>query len=201
MTGKRNVSKAGSKADLKGEKAGKKRTKVKKIENKEVFALEMSDVEEAEAVLVEESIELVGAKVARRPQKNENSGTDSVFIGDPVDVNQAKKLWPHRYLNQTKGATPTQTATSASKDEKCQDRRHYKKAKVDGKIDFPLGDDAYVMADDGEDCYICRIVEMFEGEDGEPYITSQWFYRAKDTIIKDCSNLIDTKRVFLCQQR
>lgn len=25
---------------------------------------------------------------------------------------------------------------------------------------------------------------MFEGEDGEPYITAQWFYRAKDTVSK-----------------
>lgn len=23
---------------------------------------------------------------------------------------------------------------------------------------------------------------MFEGVDGEPYITAQWFYRAKDTV-------------------
>ncbi|KAK1386612.1 DNA (Cytosine-5)-methyltransferase CMT3 [Heracleum sosnowskyi] len=53
------------------------------------------------------------------------------------------------------------------------------------------------QAEDGEDSYICRIVEMFEGKDGEPYITSQWFYRAKDTVIKDCSYLIDNKRVFL----
>lgn len=26
------------------------------------------------------------------------------------------------------------------------------------------------------------IIEMFEGEDGEPYITAQWFYRVKDTV-------------------
>ena len=38
------------------------------------------------------------------------------------------------------------------------------------------------QAGDGADNYICRIIEMFEGVDGEPYITAQWFYRAKDTV-------------------
>ncbi|KAL8091319.1 DNA (cytosine-5)-methyltransferase CMT3-like [Apium graveolens] len=192
MAGKRNASKAGSsdKVDL---KAGGKRAKVKAIEE-EYFVLNVSDAEEAEQVLAE-AVDLV---VARKPKRNKNTGEDSVFIGDPIEIDLAKKLWPHRYLNQTKGAaTTTKGATSGSMDEKCQARRHYKKAKVDGHMDFSLGDDAYVMAADGEENYICRIVEMFEGEDGVPYITAQWFYKAKDTVIKDCNFLIDSKRVFL----
>ncbi|TYG85181.1 hypothetical protein ES288_A13G032600v1 [Gossypium darwinii] len=51
--------------------------------------------------------------------------------------------------------------------------------------DFPHQSFSYlytVHAEDGEDCYICKIVEMFEAVDGDLYFTAQWFYRAQDTL-------------------
>lgn len=40
----------------------------------------------------------------------------------------------------------------------------------------------FIQAGEGEDSYICRVVEMFEGVDGTSYFSAQWFYRAKDTV-------------------
>ncbi|CAK9177529.1 unnamed protein product, partial [Ilex paraguariensis] len=54
-------------------------------------------------------------------------------------------------------------------------------------------------AEEGKDNYICRILEFFEAVDGTPYFTAQWFYRARDTVIQSCCNLIDDKRVFLSE--
>ncbi|KAI9195148.1 hypothetical protein LWI28_012209 [Acer negundo] len=51
-------------------------------------------------------------------------------------------------------------------------------------------------AGEGEDDYICQIVEMFEAVDGTPYFTAQWYYRANDTVIQDLAHLINKKRVF-----
>nr|GMD90895.1 ISWI chromatin-remodeling complex ATPase CHR11 [Ipomoea batatas] len=62
-------------------------------------------------------------------------------------------------------------------------------AKVDGLV-YKLGDDAYVEAGEGEDNYICRIIEMFEAVDGVPYFTAQWYYRAKDTLSKGVMSLL-----------
>ncbi|KAI7739921.1 hypothetical protein M8C21_029323, partial [Ambrosia artemisiifolia] len=80
-----------------------------------------------------------------------------------------------------------------------QAKRHFTEALIDGRVHFKLGDDGYVQAGEGEDNYICRVVEMFEGLDGESYFCAQWFYRAKDTVIQACSNLIDDKRIFLSE--
>ncbi|XP_076930396.1 DNA (cytosine-5)-methyltransferase CMT3-like [Bidens hawaiensis] len=80
-----------------------------------------------------------------------------------------------------------------------QAKRHYTEALVDGLVHFKLGDDGHVQSEEGKDSYICRIVEMFQGVDNEPYVCAQWFYRAKDTVIQDCSNQIDDKRIFLSQ--
>ncbi|KAM7465137.1 hypothetical protein LguiB_012699 [Lonicera macranthoides] len=41
--------------------------------------------------------------------------------------------------------------------------------------------------------YISRVMGIFEGVYGSPYFTIQWFYRVKDTVIKNCSDLIDNK--------
>nr|GME07881.1 ISWI chromatin-remodeling complex ATPase CHR11-like [Ipomoea batatas] len=45
-----------------------------------------------------------------------------------------------------------------------------------------LGMMLMLRAGEGEDNYICRIIEMFEAVDGVPYFTAQWYYRAKDTL-------------------
>lgn len=96
MGGRRYISKAegslsSDKADLNGvetEKAGGRRVKVKAIENED-FVLDDSDMEEANEVLPE----VVDLVVAQRPQRNHNTlGDDSVFIGDPIDINKAKKI-------------------------------------------------------------------------------------------------------------
>lgn len=39
-------------------------------------------------------------------------------------------------------------------------------------------------------------LEMFESVDGELFFRAQWYYRAKNTVIKDHVQLIDPKRVF-----
>ncbi|MED6131246.1 hypothetical protein PIB30_008286, partial [Stylosanthes scabra] len=78
-------------------------------------------------------------------------------------------------------------------------RRHYTQAQVDGCTLYNLYDDAHVKAEEGNDNYICKIVEMFEGVDGNLYFTAQWYYRAKDTVIKILEYLIDDKRVFFSE--
>ncbi|KAL8248377.1 hypothetical protein R6Q59_005245 [Mikania micrantha] len=127
---------------------------------------------------------------------------DSRLIGDPVTDAEARQRWPHRYLgkNKTKtiGSAEIAKGTEPPK-EFIQAKRHFTEALVDGRVHFKLGDDGYVQAGEGEDSYICRVVEMFEGLDGESYFCAQWFYRAKDTVIQACSNLIDDKRVFLSE--
>lgn len=40
----------------------------------------------------------------------------------------------------------------------------------------------FVIQSDEEKPFICKIVEIFEGTDGEMYFTAQWFYRAYDTV-------------------
>ncbi|KAK1386475.1 Chromomethylase [Heracleum sosnowskyi] len=166
----------------------------KKAIAEEEFVSKISEAEDEALEINEEPVELPAAIRVRRPQRSENEER-SVFVGEPVDVAQAKRRWPHRYLE--KQIESQEAETSIRKVEKTQARRHYTEARIDGRIPFTIGEDAFVKADDGEDDYICRIIEMFEGVDGEPYFTAQWFYRAKDTVIKHCSNLIDDKRVFL----
>ncbi|VFQ77724.1 unnamed protein product [Cuscuta campestris] len=50
-----------------------------------------------------------------------------------------------------------------------------------------------------KDNYICKIVEMFEDLFGMRYFMAQWFYRAKDTVIKSLDKFIESKRVFLSE--
>ncbi|EOY32386.1 Chromomethylase 3, putative isoform 2 [Theobroma cacao] len=42
---------------------------------------------------------------------------------------------------------------------------------------------------------------MFEAVDGTLYFTAQWFYRARDTVMKKLGHLIDKKRVFFSEIR
>ncbi|KAL1828041.1 hypothetical protein ACET3Z_006453 [Daucus carota] len=187
----------GEEAEPQKSSRSSKRSKSKAIKDEaEEFVLQISDAENEDEAQVESNGEqgLAELNTVRKPKRVETE-EESVFIGEPIDADEAKRRWPDRYLAQTGG--DAEAKRSLSKPEKCQARRHYKQALVDGRVSFTLGDDAHVMAGDGEDNYICRIIEMFEGVDGEPYITAQWFYRAKDTVIKDCSDLIDKKRVFL----
>ncbi|KAM7487179.1 hypothetical protein LguiB_024663 [Lonicera macranthoides] len=133
-----------------------------------------------------------------KPQTTIDDDTeDSGFVGESVPDEVARNRWPHRYRGEEKETSNTPKMKDET-EENFQAKRHFEQAQVDGTM-FKIGDDAHVMAGEGEDSYICRVVEMFEGVDGSPYFTAQWFYRAKDTVIKNCSDLIDDKRVFLSE--
>ncbi|CAI9774461.1 unnamed protein product [Fraxinus pennsylvanica] len=105
------------------------------------------------------------------------------FVGEPVADEEARQRWPHRYKASS---------------EVIRARRHFSQAEVDGQL-FNLEDEAYVKADEGQDNFICKIIEMFEAVDGSNNFTAQWYYRAYDTVIKCCDNFIDDKRVFFSE--
>ncbi|KAL5854040.1 hypothetical protein ACOSQ3_003822 [Xanthoceras sorbifolium] len=150
--------------------------------------------------------ELLNQQKPRKTQKNKPD-SELCLVGPPVPASEALKRWPSRYSNASKGSskkkgTVVENLERGSKEEEeaLQAKCHYTKAMVDGCV-YNLGDNAYVKADEGELDYIARIVELFESTDGEPYFTAQWFYRAKDTVIKDHEDLIDKRRVFLSDIR
>ncbi|XP_017982027.1 PREDICTED: DNA (cytosine-5)-methyltransferase CMT3 isoform X3 [Theobroma cacao] len=131
---------------------------------------------------------------------NEDEKQDARLIGEPVPDEEARRRWPKRYQGEQK-----QVVSKNSKDENdseiIQARRHYTQAEVDGRVLYNLYDDAHVKAEEGQDYYICKIVEMFEAVDGTLYFTAQWFYRARDTVMKKLGHLIDKKRVFFSEIR
>ncbi|CAI9761350.1 unnamed protein product [Fraxinus pennsylvanica] len=120
----------------------------------------------------------------RTPVEKESEEDNARFLGDPVPDEEARQRWPHRYQNKNP--------------EGIQARRHFIQAEVDGLV-FNLEDDAHVKAEEGETSYICKIIEMFEAVDGSPKFTAQWYYRAKDTVIKFHGNLIDDNCVFFSE--
>ncbi|KAI3824762.1 hypothetical protein L1987_06233 [Smallanthus sonchifolius] len=198
---KRKSSASGKNADSASSSVPEKRMKGVKEENEEVLA---------DAVAVQAPAASDGASPARssdrKPEKKVRAVVkdeeESRFTGDTVPADEARQRWPHRYLGKkrtgTIGGPETLKGTEPPK-EFIQARRHYTEALIDGRVLFKLGDNGYVQAGEDEDSYICRIVEMFEGVDGDPYFCAQWFYRAKDTVIQACSDLIDDKRVFLSE--
>ncbi|CAN1344214.1 DNA (cytosine-5)-methyltransferase 1 [Linum perenne] len=125
----------------------------------------------------------------------EGDDSDAKFLGAAVSDAEARKVWPHRYAKKVGDIVCLVCVDSDQ--ELIKARHHYSRAKVDG-IEYKLNDNAHVQAEEGKDSYICKIVEMFEAVDGEPYFTAQWYYRAKDTIIEDAYK-IDEKRVFLSE--
>ncbi|KAK1567002.1 hypothetical protein Q3G72_007135 [Acer saccharum] len=145
-------------------------------------------------------------QLKRRTQKN-IPDSELSLVGPPVPASEALKRWPSRYSNSSKvssskkkGMVQSLEGGSKEEGEVLQAKSHYTMAMVDGCV-YNLGDSAYVKADEGDLDYIARIVELFESTDGEPYFSAQWFYRAKDTVIKDHEDLIDKKRVFLSDIR
>ncbi|XP_044461565.1 putative DNA (cytosine-5)-methyltransferase CMT1 [Mangifera indica] len=141
-------------------------------------------------------------KEKKKTRKNKPDSELSL-VGPPVPASEALKKWPSRYTykssSKKKNGAPAETATSrgSNEEEEVQQAKcHYTRALIDGCV-YNLGDNAYVKAEDGKLDYIARIIELFEGTDGELYFTAQWFYRADDTVIKDHANLVDKRRVFL----
>ncbi|KAI5321117.1 hypothetical protein L3X38_030188 [Prunus dulcis] len=121
---------------------------------------------------------------------------EAKFLGKPVKDTEARKRWPKRYLGKMKQVSGPNN--SNQDEDAIQARGHYIKAEVDGRNIFDLYDDAHVQAGDGNEPYVCKIVEMFEAIDGTLYFTAQWYYRSPDTVIKECAT-IDRRRVFLSE--
>ncbi|KAL0369393.1 UNVERIFIED_CONTAM: DNA (cytosine-5)-methyltransferase CMT3 [Sesamum angustifolium] len=119
-----------------------------------------------------------------RRNEEEEEGGDARFLGKPVPEEEARKRWPHRYQK--------------NQSETIQARCHFVQAEVDGQVFF-LEDDSYVKAEEGKENYICKIIELFQAVDGSQNFTAQWYYRASDTVIKNCGHLIDSKRVFFSE--
>ncbi|KAL3638711.1 Alpha-1,3-mannosyltransferase cmt1 [Castilleja foliolosa] len=129
---------------------------------------------------------------------NEGEGDDPSLIGPPVPLEEAKSRWPHRYKSKRYMEKITFTMSDGSTEDRdaVQAKCHYTKAVVDD-VEFSIFDNAYIQSEEGEPHYIGKIVEMFETHNKEAYMCTQWFYRAKDTVIQDkYSSLIDEKRVF-----
>lgn len=133
--------------------------------------------------------------MTRAREIKEDDLPDARFLGKPVPDEEARKRWPHRYQETNQERKEVEAKGEDGK-KVMQARKHYTQAEVDGNVVYNLYDDAHVEAGKGNDCFICKIIEMFEGIDGMPYFRAQWFYRARDTVIKDVSYLIDEKRVF-----
>ncbi|MFS7889395.1 putative DNA (cytosine-5-)-methyltransferase [Helianthus anomalus] len=173
--------------------------KAKRVKEETEEELSNSVAVEAPEVNGDASVRSSGRKPVKKVEAVVKDEEESRFVGEPVAADEARQKWPHRYLGKNKTVTIPEAKGSVPPKEYIQAKLHFTEALVDGRVLFKLGDDGYVQAGEGEDYYICRIVEMFEGVDGEPYFCAQWFYRAKDTVIQACSNFIDDKRIFLSE--
>lgn len=129
--------------------------------------------------------------------------SEAKFIGEPVPDEEARQRWPKRYTEKLKKhvAGTKNTNDKDDSEQTIQARCHYTQALVDGRTLYNIYDDAHVKADEGEPSYICKIVEMFEAVDGSFNFTAQWYYRARDTVIKNHDKLIEGKRVFFSEIR
>ncbi|TKY44565.1 DNA (cytosine-5)-methyltransferase CMT3 [Spatholobus suberectus] len=130
---------------------------------------------------------------------SDGEGPNARFVGEPVPDEEARRRWPKRYQEKEKKQSTGSKSNRNEDEEIYQARRHYTQAEVDGCMLYKLYDDAHVKAEEGENNYICKIVEMFEAIDGALYFTAQWYYRAKDTVIKKLAYLIEPKRVFFSE--
>ncbi|KAG5569083.1 hypothetical protein H5410_058849 [Solanum commersonii] len=158
--------------------------------------VEEEDVDGMELGSLKKSLSISPSK--RKPKRAEKvNDEECAFAGDPVPDAEARLKWPHRYNKGKSNGTKSLNGQD-DPDPLIQAKCHFSRADVDGQI-YYLEDDAHVKAADGEDDYICKIVEFFEAVDGMQYFTAQWFYRAKDTVIKSHDKFIDNKRVFLSE--
>ncbi|XP_022737028.1 DNA (cytosine-5)-methyltransferase CMT3-like [Durio zibethinus] len=130
---------------------------------------------------------------------DEDEKQDARFIGKPIADEEARRRWPKRYQGKGQKRVVSRSSKDESGSEVIQAQCHYTQAEVDGCLIFNLYDDAHVKAEEGEDYYICKIVEVFEAVDGTFYFTAQWFYRAQDTVLKKLGHFIDKKRVFFSE--
>eukprot|EP00268_Persea_americana_P017967 TRINITY_DN18797_c0_g2_i4.p1 TRINITY_DN18797_c0_g2~~TRINITY_DN18797_c0_g2_i4.p1 ORF type:complete len:813 (-),score=125.78 TRINITY_DN18797_c0_g2_i4:1238-3598(-) len=136
------------------------------------------------------------------PKKKIKSRNACFFVGDPIPIDRARQLWPHRYEEKGKGCKG-QNETPIDDDEdglvlniKC----HYSQASVIGSI-LELGDCAYVKGEERGPNYVGRILEFFETMEGEYYFNVQWFFRAEDTVMKEQAAFHEEKRLFYSDLR
>ncbi|RWR86840.1 DNA cytosine-5-methyltransferase CMT2-like protein isoform X1 [Cinnamomum micranthum f. kanehirae] len=134
------------------------------------------------------------------PKKKIKSSNACFFVGDPISIDRARQLWPHRYEEKGKGCKG-QNKTPIDDDEdglvlniKC----HYAQASVIGSV-LELGDCAY--GEERGPNYVGRILEFFETVEGEYYFSVQWFFRAEDTVMKEHAAFHDKKRLFYSDLR
>ncbi|NP_001289523.1 DNA (cytosine-5)-methyltransferase CMT3-like [Nicotiana sylvestris] len=156
----------------------------------------VEEVDETEHGTLKKSLAVSPSK--RKPKRSEKvKDEECVLSGEPVPDAEARQRWPHRYNKGKANGTKSLNGQDDA-DQQLQAKCHFTQASVDGQI-YYLEDDAHVKAADGEEDYICKIVEFFEAVDGMQYFTAQWFYIAKDTVIKSHDQFIDKKRVFLSE--
>ncbi|KAG7023880.1 DNA (cytosine-5)-methyltransferase CMT3, partial [Cucurbita argyrosperma subsp. argyrosperma] len=142
-----------------------------------------------------------GTPFSHSPDKvaSQSTKVKAELSGDE-DYDSARFVEPRIPDSEARERWPLRRSSRDDAEEVIQAHRHYSQAEVDNTI-YNLFDDAHVKAEDGEEDYICRIVEMFEAVDGQLYFTAQWYYRAKDTVVKDHAHLINDKRVFFSEVR
>ncbi|MQL72106.1 hypothetical protein Taro_004438 [Colocasia esculenta] len=124
------------------------------------------------------------------------------FVGESFSREEARQRWPHRYKVPAPANVAKQKngCPANADEEEVKARCHYRKAQIDDSM-YELYDDVYVKAGEGEPPYIGRIVELFESIDGKYYFTSQWFFRAEDTVMKEHGKNHDERRVFLSEEK
>lgn len=219
MAKKRNRSGSNSSGNSKRPKVSPEKKSVTSSKNKQVHvksvaASPSSDFVEEPVIVMEEvedeenecevdndnSKKLLQGK--RRIKSRITEECEEMFVGEPFSEEEARRRWPHRYVGRAKNKRRQSGGCKDLNDEEDEEiieaRSHFAQAIVDGQV-FKLEDDAYVQAEDNKKDYIGKIVEMFEAVDGKSYFTAQWFYRAEDTVIQQCNNLIDQRRVFFSE--
>ncbi|KAJ4753825.1 DNA (cytosine-5-)-methyltransferase family protein [Rhynchospora pubera] len=197
-------SKAKAESVVAGDKKKKSRSVVKgdagsdQIEKEEEEKMSQ-DEEEAADGEAEEANEPAKRVAKLRKFQASDAEDHAELVGDPIADAVARERWPHRYRRKESGSSSLGNERMETPED-IRARRHYDFCKVDGVM-FELMDDAFVKAEDGQPDYICRIVEIFEGIDGKPYFTAQWFFRAEDTVLKECGKDLDKRRLFLSEDR
>ncbi|CAO2819693.1 unnamed protein product [Amaranthus hypochondriacus] len=142
-------------------------------------------------------------KVAPKVEPQEAKGKSKVkqnkencfFIGEPVPEEEATQKWGWRYqLKNRRISSRSLTGNATEEDEPILEvKYHYTRAQINGCI-FELGDCALIRGDD--QTHIGKIVEFFQTLDGEDYFRVQWFYKPKDTVLKEATSFHDKKRIF-----
>lgn len=136
-------------------------------------------------------------KIRRPSSASKNVNEICFFVGDPVPEEEARRRWPHHYVEKGKRSkSQSRNENADDEDEIILDVKcHYLQASICGCI-LDIGDCTYVKGKKGKLNYVGRILEFFETIGGEYYFTVQWFFRAEDTIMKEQGASHDKKRLF-----